>query len=95
MAKLFNYYSLDECPNSDKLFEKLDHLMDEGKINYELKEKDVFYIEDLELADDEINRLCREFDDLEVYPYPDYEDYSMSDSDIDDDYYEEDNNFEY
>ena len=94
MAKLFNYYSLDECPNTEKLFEKLDHLMDDGKINYKVKEKDVFSIEDLELTDDEINKLCRDFDDMEVYAYPDYEDYSME-SDDSDDYYEEDNNFEY
>ena len=94
MAKLFNYYSLDECPNSDKIFEKLDHLVEIGKINYEIKEKDVFRIEDMELTDDEINKLCREFEDMEVYAYPDYEDYSMEDEG-DDDYYEEDNNFEY
>ena len=32
--KLFNYYTLDECKDRKKVFEKLDELKNEGKIEY-------------------------------------------------------------
>lgn len=82
--KLFSNYSIDECNNDEKLFKVLDKYKDDGKIEYGMVDKEIFFIRDLELEDNEINGLVKLFDDLEVYPY----------TDIDDDYYDEDDSYE-
>lgn len=93
MAKLFNYYSIDECNDRDRLFERLDSLQENGKIDYEMKDRDIFSIKDLELEDTEIDKLVKEFDNLEVYSYLDYEDYEEDDDFVDD--YGDENEYEY
>ena len=87
--KLFNYYNVDECKNRDKVFEKLDHLRDEGKISYEMDGGDIFRIEDLDLEEVDIDDLNKLFDSEDVFPYIDndeeeeneegYEDYDEDD----------------
>lgn len=73
--KLFSYYSLDECADRKKVLAKLKLLEKEGKIEYELdKTTDVFHIEDLDLEEEEIEGLIETFDDLDVFPYLEYED---------------------
>ena len=82
--KLFSYYSLDECADRKKVLAKLKMLEKEGKIEYDLdKTTDVFHIEDLDLDEEEVEDLVETFDDLDVFPYLEYED----DEDDEDDSY--------
>ena len=92
-SQLFTRYSYDECTNEEKLFEKLDELLNEGKVEYNTENQYTFKIKDLELSDDEIQELCDLFDSVEVFPYmeedstedfDDYDDYNDFDDDGDD-----------
>ncbi len=92
-SQLFTRYSYDECTNEEKLFEKLDELLNEGKIEYNAENQYTFKIKDLELSDSEIEELCDLFDEVEVFPYiessddedfDDFDDYSDFDDDEDD-----------
>jgi hypothetical protein len=84
-SKLFTRYSFDECSNETKLFEKLDSLLEEGKIEYNSEDQYLFKIKDIDLTDDEIEDLCVMFDKMEVYPYIDNIDDDISDDDDNDD----------
>jgi len=91
-SQLFTRYSYDECTNEEKLFEKLDELLNEGKVEYNTENQYTFKIKDLELSDDEIQELCDLFEEVEVFPYmeedssdfDDYDDYDDFDDDDDD-----------
>jgi hypothetical protein len=90
-SQLFTRYSYDECTNEEKLFEKLDELLNEGKVEYNTENQYTFKIKDLELSDDEIQELCDLFEEVEVFPYmeedstdDDYDDYNDFDDDGDD-----------
>ncbi len=85
--KLFNYYSIDECNNKKKVFERLDELKNDGKIEYEMDGRDLFKIEDLDLEEGDIENLNKLFDSEDVFPYLENED--DKDEDDFDDYYEE------
>lgn len=89
--QLFTYYSLDECENKDYIIEKLNALVQDGKIEYELVEKDLIKIEDIELEDSEIEDLLEDFDKYDVIAdlgMPSYEDDDESyDYDEDDEDY--------
>jgi hypothetical protein len=83
MSKLFNYYSFDECSDEQQLFERLDELVNQGKIEYSEQDKYLLKIKDTELDDDEIKDLCEFLDSNNVYPYLGYDE---SDDYEDDDY---------
>jgi hypothetical protein len=90
-SKLFNFYSFDECSDEDQLFEKLDSLKDESKIEYTEQDNYIVKIKDLELSDDEISELLKFFDNLNVYPYLGIEDDDDDEfSDFDDGFAEDD-----
>lgn len=82
-SQLFTRYSYDECTNEEKLFEKLDELLNEGKVEYNTENQYTFKIKDLELSDDEIQELCDLFEEVEVFPYMEED---ITDDDYDDDY---------
>ena len=82
--ELFNYYSLDECPERKVIKKRLTQLEDEGKIDFNL-DGDILKITDLDLDEDEVAELVEMFDKYDVFPYPDYEE-GLEDDD-DDDYY--------
>lgn len=84
--ELFNYYSLDECPERKVIKKRLTQLEDEGKINFEI-EGEVLKLTDLDLDENEIEELIEMFDKYDVFPYPDYEE--GMDEDNDDDYYDD------
>ena len=88
--KLFNYYSIDECKDRKKLFEKLDRLRDDGKIEYEMDGRDLFKIDDLDLEESDIEDLNEFFDNQDIFPYLEYDDEEDSDEygydDEEDDY---------
>jgi hypothetical protein len=81
--ELFNYYSLDECPERKVIKKRLTQLEEEGKIDFEL-EGDILKITDLDLDEDEVAELVEMFDKYDVFPYPDYEEGLEDD---DDDFY--------
>jgi hypothetical protein len=81
--ELFNYYSLDECPERKVIKKRLTQLEDEGKIDFNL-DGDILKITDLDLDEDEVSELVEMFDKYDVFPYPDYEEGLEDD---DDDFY--------
>jgi len=84
MKKLFNYYSFDECSDEQKLFGKLDELLNQTKIEYSEQDNYLIKIKDIELDDNEIEDLSKFLDDNNVYPYLGYND--DDDDDLEDDY---------
>jgi hypothetical protein len=70
--ELFNYYSLDECPERKVIKKRLTQLEEEGKIDFDI-DGDILKISDLDLDEDEVTELVEMFDKYDVFPYPDYE----------------------
>ena len=85
--ELFNYYSLDECPERKVIKKRLTQLEDEGKIEFDI-DGDILKITDLDLDEDEVAELVEMFDKYDVFSYPDYEEGLDNDED---DYYDDDN----
>lgn len=83
--ELFNYYSLDECPEKKIIKKRLTQLQDEGKIDFEI-EGEVLKLTDLDLDESEIEELVEMFDKYDAFPYPDYEEGLEDDND---DYYDD------
>ena len=83
--ELFNYYSLDECPERKVIKKRLTQLEDEGKVELQI-DGDVLKLTDLDLDENEIAELVEMFDKYDVFPYPDYEE--GLENDDDDDYYD-------
>jgi hypothetical protein len=82
--ELFNYYSMDECPERKVIKKRLTQLEDEGKVDFEI-DGDILKISDLDLDEDEVAELVEMFDKYDVFPYPDYEEGLDNDED---DYYD-------
>jgi hypothetical protein len=82
--ELFNYYSMDECPERKVIKKRLTQLEDEGKIDFDI-DGDILKISDLDLDEDEVAELVEMFDKYDVFAYPDYEEGLDTD---DDDYYD-------
>ena len=87
--ELFNYYSLDECPETKVIKKRLSQLEDEGKIDFKL-DSDLLKISDLDLDEDEVAELVEMFDKYDVFPYPDYEEGLEDDDNYYDGFDEED-----
>jgi len=73
MSKLFKYYSLSECSNSEAVLDELENLCENGKIYYEDENEDLM-LEDLDLEEDEIDGLLKMFEEYDVLPNLDRED---------------------
>ncbi len=92
--KLCKYYSLDECYERDLVFEELDSLQDDAKIEYTyIKDDDVIKIKNTGLSAKEAKDLVSFFKDNDVIDYSDYEEYE-DDEDYEDDE-EGDEDYEY
>jgi len=92
--KLCKYYSLDECHDKDTIFEKLENLLSDSKLEYEyFKDDEVIKIKNTGLSLKEKKDLIYYFKDNDVIDYPDYEEF-LEEEDFDDDE-EEDDEFEY
>jgi hypothetical protein len=72
--KLFNYYSIDECTNEEKLYSELDKFVDNGALQYKLQERHILKMSDLDLTEDDIEKISNLFDALDVFPYLDLHD---------------------
>lgn len=91
MNTIYSHYSFDECKNEDELFDRLDALVEEGKITYVAQDKYILKIEDLDLTSDEVGELLDLFDGLDVFEYyghqdddEDYDDFDQYDDEEDD-----------
>ena len=84
--ELFNYYSMDECPERKVIKKRLTQLEKEGKINFEI-EGEILKLTDLDLEENDIEELIEMFDKYDVFPYPDYEENTIDEDDEDDDDY--------
>jgi hypothetical protein len=82
--KLFNYYSIDECSNVDKLHQELNKFVEEGVLDYKLEDRDIVKITDIDLTEDQVEDIEKILDGLDVFPYLDY---NNGQEDSDDDYY--------
>ena len=82
--ELFNYYSMDECPERKVIKKRLTQLEDEGKIDFNI-DGDILKIKDIDLDEDEVAELVEMFDKYDVFAYPDYEE---GIDDEEDDYYD-------
>lgn len=86
--KLHKYYSIDECNNEETLFQKLETLQGEGKIEFERVDRLTIKISDLDLTTSEEKKLVEFFESLDLY-------HEIVDEDEeDDDYYTEYDEFE-
>lgn len=92
---LLEYYTLDECTNREKIFEKLDDLVDDSKITYKVLEyADVIKIKDISLTLSETKKILKLFDTYNILEYIgmeelqeiDFEDDGFEDDDLYDDY---------
>jgi hypothetical protein len=81
--ELFNYYSMDECPERKVIKKRLTQLEEEGKIEFDI-DGDILKIKDIDLDEDEVAELVEMFDKYDVFAYPDYEEGLEDDED---DYY--------
>jgi hypothetical protein len=82
--ELFNYYSMDECPERKVIKKRLTQLEEEGKIDFDI-DGDILKIKDIDLDEDEVAELVEMFDKYDVFAYPDYEE---GIDDDEDDYYD-------
>lgn len=71
--EMFNYYTIDECIDRKSVIEKLDSLVSEGKISYDI-DGEVLKIEDIDLEESDIKDLEELFDNNDVFPYLERED---------------------
>ena len=82
--ELFNYYSMDECPERKVIKKRLTQLEEEGKIDFNI-DGVILKIKDIDLDEDEVAELVEMFDKYDVFAYPDYEE---GIDDEEDDYYD-------
>jgi len=77
-------YSLDECIDRERVVGRLELLKLAGKLYYDI-EDDILEIEDLDLSDDELDKLLKLLEKNDVIEYNERE------NDVDkDDYFDED-----
>jgi len=86
--ELFNYYSMDECPERKVIKKRLTQLEEEGKIDFDI-DGDILKIKDIDLDEDEVTELVEMFDKYDVFAYPDYEEGLEDEDEYYDDFDEE------
>jgi hypothetical protein len=89
--KLNKYYSIDECNDEETLFQRLDALQDEGKIEYQKNDNWSIKVTDLDLSTKEEEDLVKFFESLDLYPTDgddedDYDAFGDEYDDFEDDY---------
>lgn len=81
---LAKFYSLDECYDQDKVYDRLDELYEDAKIDYEIIEDDLIRIKDTGLTMKEKKELVKFFEENDVIEYNDFDE-DIEDEDDDDD----------
>jgi hypothetical protein len=93
--KLCKYYSLDECKTRDEVFEELDRLQDDEKLDYTyIDEDEVIKINESILSAKETKALVTFLKENDVLDYPDYEEYSEEEEYGDEDDFEDEDDDE-
>lgn len=88
---LSKYYSLDECNDREELFNYLNTLKDKSKINYKLLEyDDLISVVDLTMSDNDIKKMQKIFDKLDIIVFTDWEEIHDIDWDETSEYQEDD-----
>ena len=87
--ELFNYYSMDECPERKVIKKRLTQLEEESKIDFDI-DGDILKIKDIDLDEDEVAELVEMFDKYDVFAYPEYEEGLEDEDEYYDDFDEED-----
>ena len=74
--ELNNYYSLDEVLDRDIIIGTLKKLKRDSKIEFNLESGNIeyFFIEDIDLEENELEDLLDLFDENDVYPYLEIDD---------------------
>ena len=85
---LAKFYSLDECYDQDKVFDKLDELLEDSKIDYEVYDDDIIKIKDTGLLFKEKKALLKFFEENDVIEYNEFDE--DDDEDDDEDFEDED-----
>lgn len=90
---LAKFYSLDECYDQDKVYDRLDELYEDAKIDYEIIEDDLIRIKDTGLTMKEKKELAKFFEENDVIEYNDFDEDIEDEDDDDDEEEEEDFDF--
>ena len=85
MTELTNKWNLDECINRKLVIDRLKSLKKEGKLEYTLS-GDILNVNDIDLEDNDIDKLVKLFEDNDMFEDTEYEDDMDSDFDNYDDY---------
>jgi|SaaInlV_165m_DNA_1040744.scaffolds.fasta_scaffold00683_13 hypothetical protein len=78
-------YSLDECIDRERVVGRLELLKLAGKLYYDI-EYDILEIEDLDLSDDELDKLLKLLDKNDVIEYTERENDIDKDDFLNEDY---------
>lgn len=93
--KLCKYYSLDECHEKNLIFEKLNELENDVKVEFSFfKADEVIKLKNTGLNLKEKKDLLLFFKENDVIEYPDYEEY-YDDEDYDDEDEDDDDEYDY
>lgn len=92
---LAKYYSLDECYNQDKVYDRLDELFNDAKIDYEIIDQDLIKIKDKGLTGREKKELIKLFEENDVIEYEDIDEDDEDDEDDDDTDEDDEDSFDY
>jgi hypothetical protein len=80
--KLYTYYSIDECKDTKRIKKELNVFDKQGKLEYEIdRVNGILKIDDIDLEDNDIEYLIDLFEQCEVYPNLDMDDYEEGDDD--------------
>lgn len=90
---LAKYYSLDECFEQDKIYDRLDQLSDDRKLDYEIIDDDLIKIKDKGLSLREKKELVKLFEENDVIEHEDIDDEELDEDEFEDD--EDDDEEEY
>lgn len=69
--KLSEFYTINECKNTKKVFTELNKLVKEDKISWMEIDTDIIKVHDLELSDSELKKLTTFFNENDVNEYYD------------------------
>lgn len=82
---LAKYYSLDECFEQDKIYDRLDILSDDRKLDYEIIDDDIIRIKDKGLSLKEKKELIKLFEENDVIEHEDIDDEELDEDEFEDD----------
>ncbi len=82
---LGKYYSLDECFEQDKIYDRLDELSNDRKLDYEVIDDDLIKIKDKGLSLREKKELIKLFEEYDVIEHEDIDDEELDEDEFEDD----------